>query len=229
MRARQLHQRRRRRRAAGAARASATGSPRARSCSHGRSIPALRRRYARNAAVVVLPAVPVTPIVGTVARSSTRSPRQRTTQPLVAEQRDARRDLGRPDVEERLVVTTRGSRRDRRSRGSRRRAREAPSACCEASPGPASVTRRPSRVSNRASATASGSKPSISVRLMRRSGRGGAADPPRPAAADCARAPAAGSTVVAGVPVLYLVCGKPRSTLLVAGSGQREVTTLPRV
>jgi hypothetical protein len=27
----------------------------------------------------------------------------------------------------------------------------------------------------------------------------------------------------------YRVCGKPRSTLLVAGSGQREVTTLPRV
>ena len=27
----------------------------------------------------------------------------------------------------------------------------------------------------------------------------------------------------------YLVCGKPRSTLLVAGSGQRLVTTLPRV
>ena len=27
----------------------------------------------------------------------------------------------------------------------------------------------------------------------------------------------------------YRVCGKPRSTLLVAGSGQRLVTTLPRV
>jgi hypothetical protein len=27
----------------------------------------------------------------------------------------------------------------------------------------------------------------------------------------------------------YRVCGKPRSTLLVAGSGQRDVTTLPRV
>src|SRR4051812_11227786 len=27
----------------------------------------------------------------------------------------------------------------------------------------------------------------------------------------------------------YLVCGKPRSTFDVAGSGQREVTTLPRV
>ena len=30
-------------------------------------------------------------------------------------------------------------------------------------------------------------------------------------------------------PFDYLVCGNPRSTLLVAGSGQRDVTTLPRV
>ena len=28
---------------------------------------------------------------------------------------------------------------------------------------------------------------------------------------------------------LYRVCGKPRSTFDVAGSGQRDVTTLPRV
>ena len=27
----------------------------------------------------------------------------------------------------------------------------------------------------------------------------------------------------------YLVCGNPRSTLLVEGSGQRDVTTFPRV
>jgi len=32
-----------------------------------------------------------------------------------------------------------------------------------------------------------------------------------------------------GIPGAYLVRGKPRSTLLVPGSGQRLVTTLPRV
>ena len=32
-----------------------------------------------------------------------------------------------------------------------------------------------------------------------------------------------------GIPGVYLVRGKPRSTLLVPGSGQRLVTTLPRV
>jgi hypothetical protein len=31
------------------------------------------------------------------------------------------------------------------------------------------------------------------------------------------------------VHVAYRVCGKPRSTFDVAGSGQRDVTTLPRV
>ena len=45
------------------------------------SIPAARRSWTRRNAVVVLPAVPVTPIVGTRARSSTRSPRQRTRVP----------------------------------------------------------------------------------------------------------------------------------------------------
>jgi hypothetical protein len=49
---------------------------------------------------------------------------------------------------------------------------------------------------------------------------------------DPARAGAAGSRPGAGdrtASIIYRVCGKPRSTLLVAGSGQRLVTAFVRV
>ena len=69
--------------------------------------PALRRRYARNAVVVVFPAVPVTPTVGTAARSSTQVGQAPDDRAPLAQERDPRRDLRRPDVEEGLVVRAR--------------------------------------------------------------------------------------------------------------------------
>ena len=179
-----------------AARPSARGSRHERSCPRAPPMPAARRSWTRRNAVVVLPAVPVTPIVGTRARSSTRSPRQRTRAPA-ARSRETRGATSGVQTSRNASSCSPGSRsRSACSRTSTSRARSA-SASAVAGPEPASVTERPSVASSRASATASAIESLDEGRHPRegRDGRGGAAVPPRPASADRARAPSGRSTV----------------------------------
>ena len=146
-----------------------------------------------------------------------------------AEPGDARRHLRRPDVEERLVVLTRlavevgvladvdveGAERERLGRrragaGERDRASFARRAAARARPRRRRTPRRGSSPAGR----------------QRRPGRRRS-----PAPADfrglctCTVRPVNGRRR----PGSQRVCGNPRSTLLVDGSGQRDVTTFPRV
>ena len=189
--------------------------------------PALRRSWTRKAAVVVLPAVPVTPITGPEDRSSRRSARQRTRQPA-ARSRVTRGATSGVHTSRNASSCSPGSLSGPKRSRTVTPIRRSSSASAGAVPGPASVTSRPSLARRRASAIASGSNPSTSV--MRDAA--GAAPQVRPGR----QMTILHSSGVTGqrLPdgqflVGYLVCGKPRSTLLVEGSGQRDVTTFPRV
>ncbi len=194
------------------------------------SMPASRRSWTRRDAVVVLPAVPVTPIVGTARTFEHEVAEAADTSARRAEPRDARRHLRRPDVEERLVVLTRRRGRGRRARGRRRRGARSASASAVAAPEPASVTARPSPASSRASATASASNPSTRVTSDAKARRPGRRRSPAPADfRGLCTCTGTRSTVDRQHVGSQRVCGNPRSTLLVDGSGQRDVTTFPRV
>ena len=105
------------------------------------------------------------------------------------------------------------------------------SACCDASPGPASVTRWPSRAKRPGESDCVAVEPlDEDRRRHERRGRGGAADPtPAGRRGLCTSRGARGQRLPESGRGAQRVCGNPRSTALVAGSGQRDVTTLPRV